>query len=223
MWNIRTARCGSSSLVDTAPAEERDTIMIRFKPLLAIAAAGFLCLSGVSKADPRTDVQRALERVVAAGGFRAQVTGAVFGPGTPVTSGDIDVVFPDRIHARTEMIDFITTPQGAWINLFGVWTPVDREQVPVTAFSPRAMRKAIASIDDVRAEGTLMTTQCEQQIYRFRATGQLPGATADGDVRIWICASDGRPARLEANDAASGRINVVFDWSHAPRVDAPED
>jgi hypothetical protein len=194
--------------------------MMRWKVLLAMAA---FALPLAALADPRTDVQRALERVVAAGGFRAEVTCAVFGPGTPVTSGDIDVVFPDRIHARTEMIDFITMPEGAWVNLFGAWTPVDRDQVPVTAFSPKAMRKAIASIGDVRAEGTIMTNRCEQQIYRFRASGQLPGATAGGDARIWICTNDGRPARLEATDASSGgRINLVFDWSRPARVEAPQ-
>jgi outer membrane lipoprotein-sorting protein len=198
--------------------------MIDIKALLAAAAVAALALPGVSQADPRADVQRALERVVAGGGFRAQVTGAVFGPGTPVTSGEIDVVFPDRIHARTEMIDFITTREGAWINLFGIWTPVDRDQIPVTGFAPSAMRKAIASIGDVRADGTVMTNRCEEHIYRFRASGQLPGATADGDARIWICASDGRPVRLEATDAASGgRINLVFDWSRAARVNAPEE
>ena len=194
--------------------------MRRWKPQIAIA---MLMLPLIASADPRADVQRALEGIVAGGGFRAQVTGAVFGPGTPATSGDIDVVFPDRIHARTEMIDFITTPQGAWVNLFGAWTPVDREQIPVTAFSRSAMRKAIASIGDVRAEGTVMTNRCEQQIYRFHAAGQLPGANADGDARIWICTNDGRPARLEASDASGGgRINLVFDWSRPARVEVPE-
>jgi len=193
---------------------------MRWKALLAIA---LLALPFGASADPRTDVQRALERIVAAGGFRADVNGAVFGPGTPATTGTIDVVFPDRIHARTEMIDFITMPEGAWINLFGVWTPVDSDRIPVTAFSRSAMRKAIASIGDVRAEGTLMTNRCEQQIYRFRAAGQLPGATADGEARIWICTNDGRPARLEATDTSSGgRINLVFDWSRPAHVEAPE-
>lgn len=193
---------------------------MRWKVLLATA---MLALPLAASADPRTDVQRALERIVAAGGFHADVNGAVFGPGTPPTSGTIDVVFPDRIHARTEMIDFITTPEGAWINLFGVWTPVDSDRIPVTAFSRTAMRKAIASIGDVRAEGTVMTNRCEQQIYRFHAAGQLPGATADGDARIWVCTNDGRPARLEATDASSGgRINLVFDWSRPAHVEAPE-
>lgn len=193
---------------------------MRLKPLLVLA---MLAMPLVASADPRADVQKALERIVAAGGFHADVNGAVFGPGTPATSGTIDVVFPDRIHARTEMIDFITTPEGAWINLFGVWTPVDSDRIPVTAFSRGAMRKAIASIGDVRAEGSVMTNRCEERIYRFRASGQLPGATADGDAKIWICANDGRPVKLEATDATSGgRINLVFDWSRPARVDAPE-
>jgi outer membrane lipoprotein-sorting protein len=196
---------------------------MRLNALLASAAMTMLALPLAAQADPRADVQQALERIVAAGGFRAEVTGAVFGPGTPATSGTIDVLFPDRIHARTEVIDFITTPEGAWINLFGVWTPVDRDRIPVTAFSRSAMRKAIASIGDVRAEGTVMTNRCEEHIYRFRASGQLPGATADGDARIWICAKDGRPVKLEATDAASGgRINLAFDWSRRPDVEAPE-
>lgn len=196
---------------------------MRLNALLASAAMAMFALPLAARADPRADVQQALERIVAAGGFRAEVTGAVFGPGTPATSGTIDVLFPDRIHARTEVIDFITTPEGAWINLFGVWTPVDRDRIPVTAFSRSAMRKAIASIGDVRAEGTVMTNRCEEHIYRFRASGQLPGATADGDARIWVCANDGRPAKLEATDAASGgRINLAFDWSRRPEVEAPE-
>ena len=196
---------------------------MRLNALLASAVMAMFALPLAARADPRADVQQALERIVAAGGFRAEVTGAVFGPGTPATSGTIDVLFPDRIHARTEVIDFITTPEGAWINLFGVWTPVDRDRIPVTAFSRSAMRKAIASIGDVRAEGTIMTNRCEEHIYRFRASGQLPGATADGDARIWVCANDGRPAKLEATDAASGgRINLAFDWSRRPEVEAPE-
>jgi hypothetical protein len=196
---------------------------MRLNALLASAAMAMLALPLAARADPRADVQQALERIVAAGGFRAEVTGAVFGPGTPATSGTIDVLFPDRIHARTEVIDFITTPEGAWINLFGVWTPVDRDRIPVTAFSRSAMRKAIASIGDVRAEGTVMTNRCEEHVYRFRASGQLPGATADGDARIWVCAKDGRPVKLEATDAASGgRINLAFDWSRRPQVEAPE-
>jgi hypothetical protein len=141
-----------------------------------------------------------------------------------VTEGVIDVVFPDRIHARTEMIDFISMRDGAWINLFGVWTPVDRDQIPITSFAPGAMRKAIASIGEVRAQGSVMTSACEQKIYRFRAEGQLPGAEANGDARVWVCEKDGRPARLEATDAASGaKLNVVFDWSRRARVESPDD
>lgn len=191
--------------------------------LKALLATVLLAVPLLAAADPRTDVQRALERIVAAGGFRADVTGAVFGPGTPATSGTIDVLFPDRIHARTEVIDFITTPEGAWINLFGIWTPVDRDRIPVTAFSRSAMRKAIASITDVRAEGTVMTNRCEEHIYRFRASGQLPGANADGDAKITVCANDGRPVKLEATDAATGgNIRLVFDWARKPQVETPE-
>ena len=51
----------------------------------------------------------------------------------------------------------------------------------------------------------------------------VASATADGDARIWICANDGRPVKLEATDTASGgRIKLDFDWSRAPRVEAPE-
>ena len=189
--------------------------------LLSVAmAAGVPPPAGT---DARAHVQDALERVVAAGGFVAHVNGQVFGPGTPATAGDIDVVFPDRIHARTEAIDFISTPGGAWINLFGIWTSVDADQIPITAFAPAAMRKAIASIGDVRAEGSVMTTACEQHVYRFRATGQLPGAEADGDARIWICEKDQRPARLEVTSADGAKLDVVFDWSRRARVGVPAD
>lgn len=197
--------------------------MTRFPASLAISAVMLAALAAPAHADPRGDVQAALERVVAAGGFVGHVNGRVFGPGTPVTAGVIDVVFPDRIHARTEMIDFISMPDGAWINLFGVWTPVDGDQIPITSFAPGAMRKAIASISDVRAEGSVMTSACEQKIYRFRAAGQLPGAEANGDARIWICVKDGKPARLEATDGGSGaKLDVVFDWSRPAHVESPD-
>lgn len=195
------------------------TMRVVVSLVLAIAATA----ASAAPVDPRTEVQEALGRVVAARGFVAHVNGHVFGAGLPATAGDIDVLFPDRIHARTELIDFVSTPAGAWINLFGAWTEVDRDRIPVTAFAPGAMRKAIASIDGVRPEGSVMTTACEQRIYRFRASGQLPGAQANGDVRIWICDKDGRPAKLEATDAQSGtKINVAFDWSRAPVVEAPQ-
>lgn len=198
--------------------------MARFSGILAVAIATSAAMSAPAYADPRAEVQGALERVVAAGGFVAHVNGQVFGPGTPYTAGVIDVVFPDRIHARTEAMDFISVPDGAWINLFGIWTPVDGDRIPITSFSPGAMRKAIASIDNVRAEGSVMTTACEQHIYRFRASGQLPGAEANGDARIWICEKDQKPARLEATDASSGgKLDVVFDWSRRASVEAPDD
>jgi hypothetical protein len=175
-------------------------------------------------ADARADVQAALERIIAAGGFRAHASGHVFGPDLPPVAGDIDAIFPDRIHARTESMEFIVTPHGAWVSALGFWTPADRSLLPVTAFDPREMRKAIASIRDVREDGRAKTSQCDTRAYRFRASGQLPGANADGDVRLWVCDGNGRPARIEASDAAGGgRVIVEFDWSRRPRVEAPAD
>jgi hypothetical protein len=175
-------------------------------------------------ADARTDVQGAFGRVIDAGGFRAEATGRVFGPESPPMSGQIDVVFPNRIHARTDSMEFIVTAQGAWVSALGVWVPADRSLLPVTAFDPAAMHKAIASIRDVREEGTSKTAQCPARVYRFRASGQLPGADANGDMRVWICEANGKPARLEAIDARNGKeLTVDFDWAHRARVDAPDE
>jgi hypothetical protein len=190
--------------------------------LIFVFSASALALPSPASADARADVQSALERVVAAGGFRANVSGPVFGPDMPPTSGTIEVVFPDRIRAETELIDFVTLPSGAWIDVLGVWTPVARDAIPVTAFSTASIRRAIASVHDVHEEGRVRSRSCEQRVYRFRASGQLPGATADGDARIWICSTDGRPSRIEANDADGGRLVVAFDWSRPVRVEAPE-
>jgi hypothetical protein len=187
-----------------------------------IALASFA--PAVVHADARETVQASLEQVVAAGGFRAHADGHVFGPELPAMAGNVEVVFPDRIHARTDQLEFVVTPQGAWLSAFGVWTPTDRSLLPVTAFDPVAMRKAIASISDVREEGTSKTAQCASRVYRFRASGQLPGANADGDVRLWICDGSGRPARLEAMDARAGdRLSLDFDWSRRAKVEAPLD
>ncbi|MGH8171927.1 MAG: hypothetical protein ACREPX_02190 [Rhodanobacteraceae bacterium] len=177
-----------------------------------------------ARADAREEVQRSLEQVVAAGGFVAHANGHVFGPGLPAMSGDIEVVFPDRIHARTDELEFVLLPGGAWLSAFGVWTPTDPSMLPVTTFDPAAMRKAIASIRDVREEGTSTTSQCKSRVYRFRASGQLPGAQTDGDARLWVCDGSGRPARLEASDAAGGdRLSIEFDWSRRAHVEAPSN
>jgi len=190
--------------------------------LIALVLSATLPL--IARADARTDVQGAFERVVDAGGFRAEASGRVFGPDLPPMSGHIEVVFPNRIHARTDTMEFIVTPQGAWVSALGVWVPADPSLLPVTAFDPRAMRQAIASIRDVREEGTAKTAQCPTRVYRFRASGQLPGADANGDMRVWICEGNGRPARLEAADAHSGnQLTIAFDWSHRPRVDPPDE
>lgn len=175
-------------------------------------------------ADPRATVQHAFDRVLAAGGFRAYAQGHVFGPELPALSGDVEVVFPDRIHVRTDEVEFIAMPERAWINAFGVWVPTDRSLLPITAFDPAAMRQAIASIREVRIEGTAKTRQCAAHVYRFRSSGRLPGAAVDGDLRAWLCDGSGRPARLEAVDARSGeRVIVDFDWSRRVEVRAPRD
>jgi hypothetical protein len=198
---------------------------IAMKSVLAVFA--FVAFAPAAAwADARTNVQASLEQVVAAGGFRAHADGHVFGPDLPAMAGEIEVVFPDRIHARTDQLEFVVTPGGAWLSAFGVWTPTDRSMLPVTAFDPVAMRKAIASIRDVREEGTSRTAQCASRVYRFRASGQLPGANADGDVRFWVCDGNGRPARLEAVDAGAGagdRLSLDFDWSRRAKVVAPAD
>ena len=63
----------------------RGSLMARFPGSIVLAVAAFAASSVPAYADPRADVQAALERVVASGGFVAHVNGQVFGPGTPVT------------------------------------------------------------------------------------------------------------------------------------------
>ena len=205
------------------------------KPLVAIllaALASAPCHADQRSADPRgtdsrsteprSDVQRAFEQILAAGGFRGYAQGRVFGAGLPAMAGDVDVVLPDRIHASTDDIEFIAIGDQAWISTLGVWAAVDRSLVPVTAFDVAAMRKAIASIRDATIEGTAKTQQCAAHVYRFRANGSLPGAAANGDLRAWICDTNGKPARLEATDARTHeRVIFDFDWSHRPDVRPP--
>lgn len=190
-----------------------------------LLAALFVAVAPLAaRADARADVQSAFVHVIDAGGFRAQATGRVFGPELPPVSGLIEVVFPDRIHARTDAMEFVVTPQGAWVSALGVWVPADRSLLPVTAFDASAMRKAIASIRDVREEGKAKTAQCPARVYHFRASGQLPGADANGDMRMWICEANGKPAHLEAVDARNNKqLSLDFDWSRRVRVDAPDE
>lgn len=186
-----------------------------------LIAFAFLASHGAVAATPEVEIRQAFERVIDAGGFRARVEGNVFGAGTPAVSGEIDVLFPNRIHVRGQDLEFIVLPSGAWVSALGLWAPTDRNLLPVTEFDAVEMRKAIASIRDVRADGRASTSQCEANAYRFRASGQLPGAAADGDVRAWVCIDSGRVARIEASEADSGRVVVDFDWTRRPEVSAP--
>lgn len=192
---------------------------------MKLRAALVICLlvSAPCHADPRAEVQGAFEQVLAAGGFRGYAQGQVFGSELPPMSGDVDVVLPDRIHASTDNLEFIAIGEHAWISTLGVWAAVDRSMVPVTAFDMAAMRRAIGSIRDAQLEGTAKTRQCAARVYRFHASGNLPGAPANGDLRAWICENGGKPARLEASNART-REKVVFDfdWSRRPSVRAPE-
>lgn len=184
------------------------------------------CLAGASltHADPRADVQHAFDGVIAAGGFRGYAQGQVFGPGAPALSGEVDVLFPDRIHVRSDALEFVALRDRGWINAFGVWTPTDRSLLPVTAFDMHAMREAVASIRDVRLEGTAKTNQCPSHVYRFRSSGQLPVAGGEGDLRVWLCDGNGKPARLEAVDAKTAqKLAFDFDWAQRPQVRVPHD
>lgn len=196
-------------------------------PALKIALWICLCIAASGahadpRADARADVQHALDQVLAAGGFRGYAQGRVFGPEMPSMAGEIDVILPDRIHASTDSLEFITIGDRAWISTLGVWAAVDRSLVPVTAFDVGAMRKAIASIHDAIFEGTAKTQQCPARVYRFRANGNLPGASANGDLRAWICDVSGRPARIEAIDGRTReRVTFDFDWARRPDVRPP--
>jgi hypothetical protein len=183
-----------------------------------------LCVFAIvdAHADPRADVQRAFDNVLTAGGFRGYARGHLFGPGLPALTGEVDVIFPDRIHVRTDEIEFIALPDRAWVSALGLWTPTDRSLLPVTAFDVAAMHRAIASIRDVRAEGTAKAQQCTTHVYRFRSSGQLPGGGGDGDLRVWVCDGTDHPARLEATDTQSAeKVIFDFDWSRRPDVRAP--
>ena len=189
--------------------------------VLPIVLIAFVSMQ--AHADPRADVQRALTQVVDAGGFRGYAQGRMFGPSLPPMAGEIEVVFPDRIHASTDDMEFVAIGQSAWIKALGLWTAVDRSLVPVTGFDMSAMRRAIATVRDARIESASKTSQCAAQVYRFRASGKLPGASADGDLRAWICDGSGHLARLEATDAQSGeRVILDLDWSRRAFVDAPQ-
>jgi len=194
----------------------------RFLPVALFAV--LLGSGALAHADPRGDVQHAFSSILEAGGFRGHAQGNVFGPGLPALAGEVDVLFPDRIHARTDEIEFIALGNRAWISTFGFWTPADRSLLPVTAFDMAAMRRAIAAIRDVRMEGTARTQQCPAHVYHFSTTGRLPAAGADGELRAWLCDGSGRPARLEAADARSAeKLIFDFDWTRRPDVRAPQD
>ena len=184
----------------------------------------WFCLLVVSaaQADPRADLQHAFDGVLAAGGFRGHAQGRVFGPGLPAMEGEVDVLFPDRIHVRTDDIEFIALSDRAWINTFGLWTQTDRSLLPITAFDMAAMRQAIASISNVRLEGTAKAGTCSTHVYYFHSSGRWRGARGEGDLRAWICDGNSRPARLEAIDTKTAeKLVFAFDWTRRPDVSAP--
>jgi hypothetical protein len=177
------------------------------KPAAACLVLAFV--PALAWADARTDVQAAFQRVIAAGGFRAHAEGRVFGPDLPPVSGEIEAVFPDRIHARTDTMEFIITREGAWVSAFGVWTPADRSLLPVTAFDPASMRQAVASIRDVREEGRAGLRQCASRVYRFRASGQLPARTPTATC---ACGSAMRTAGPRGSKPSMPRAAAACRW-----------
>ncbi|MEP6881303.1 MAG: hypothetical protein ABI866_04880 [Dokdonella sp.] len=175
-------------------------------------------------ADAQADVRQAFAKILADGGFRGHVTGNVFGPGTPEVSGEIDALFPDRIHLQGDELEFIVTADGAWISAFGLWVPTDRSLLPVTGFDMVSMRKAISSISGVRDEGRAKSSSCNDlRVYTFDASGQLPGTFANGRVRLWVCQRDGRASRIDASESTDQHVIIDFDWSHRPQVVAPRE
>jgi hypothetical protein len=202
----------ASITVVAGPWSDRVRILILLA-LLAIAAAAH-----GAAAD---DVRRAFESVLASGGFRGQAQGNVFGPDLPALAGEVEVVFPDRIHVRTDALEFIALPDRAWIETFGVWVPTERDLLPVTAFDMAALRRSIGSIRDVRAQGAAALAACRAHVYAFRSSGRLPGAASSGEVRAWICDGSARLARVEARDTRGGRMRFDFDWSRRAVVHAP--
>lgn len=172
-------------------------------------------------AAPAEDVRGAFNQVLTTGWFRAHAWGPIFGSDLPSVSGEVEAVFPGRLHVRTQNLEFIVLPDGAWTRALGIWVPTDPLLLPVTDFDPAAMRRAIASIQDVHLEGHAKMKTCTADVYRFRASGQLPGAQASGDMRLWKCRSDGRPARLETIDAGGNRVTLTFDWSQPVTISAP--
>jgi hypothetical protein len=186
-------------------------------------AALVLCAVAATSApgNARTTVQHAFAAVLAAGGFHGQAQGSVFGTGAPPLSGEVEVVLPDRIHVRSDALEFIAVGDDAWINAFGVWAPTDRALLPVTAFDVAEMRKAIASIRVVHADGTAQAGRCGAHVFSFESSGQLPGAAANGRMRAWICDDSGRLARVEATDSSGHRLVFDFDWTRRADVRAP--
>jgi hypothetical protein len=191
------------------------------KPMIPPLALALALAMSPARADPRADVQAALRNAVATGWFHARTWGRIFGPDLPALAGEVAAVLPDRIRVRSSGLEFIALPDAAWTNAFGTWVATDRAMLPVTSFDPAEMGRAIDAIRDVRREGHAVMDACTADVYRFRASGQLPGAVADGDIRLWVCRDDRRPARLEADDGAGGRITVLFDWSRPVEVRAP--
>lgn len=169
------------------------------------------------------EVRHAFSQIIDSGGFRGYAQGRVFGPQLPAMAGDVDVTFPDRIHASTDEFEFIAIGAHAWISTLGVWAAVDRSLVPVTAFDMPALRRAVASITNASLEGNAKTAQCAARVYRFHANGNLPGTAANGDLRAWICDASGRLSRVEATDARTReRVIFDFDWSRHPDVRPPD-
>ena len=88
-------------------------------------------------------------------------------------------------------------------------------------FSNATPRAEADDVRDVHDEGTAKTATCAARVFRFQATGSLPGADADGEVRLWVCESERRVARLEAKDRDGQRVVVEFDRTRRPVVTAP--
>jgi hypothetical protein len=188
------------------------SLIVRLLLVLASAA-----LPAVATADDRALLIDAFTKAMARGSYAMQIETEV--KGRPYRT-EMKVSYPDRYHMRSPDTEIIILPQGTWMNAGGQWmkVPMNMSQM-IAGYSKEAMQQGMASISEVRREGSEAIDGCTADLYRYRTSGEFMGVKQASTQVAAICRDTGLPLRLVTEGKSA--VTIHYDFSSEVRIAPP--
>lgn len=176
-----------------------------------LLAATALLAASLVHADPKAEVRAALDAMVAAKSYRAEMQTTAAGQTFKQT---IEVIFPDHFRMKgAPSGDMIVTPNGAWIKLPGQSHWIDAlpgtAQIARQFMSPEFFDQAKASIRSVEALGQQEFNGTEVRVYKVEQVMTVMGVESKATSRMYVEVASGRPIHQEIESEAMGRRSVT--------------